>query len=420
MIRSVILARVLEQYGFTAKTKMQVPEIIWRGSEACVKAYLRALFQTDGTVKRLAKTHELHGASRIESPIIAEGCSDAAGQFRCLLHGSKKRRDAGHRLLPDGKGGRREYACKADYELIIDGESRDRFMEEIGFLTDAKNAKYREWRGSGKALQKSQRFTSRLSEIEYVGREAVFDTTQEDNNTLIFNGLVTGNAASNRFRPMAHACWVRSISRVSCATHSPNRANLIGTNIAKWCKVFTRMLDNVVEINGLPLEQQRDEIMRKRRHGMGYLGARQHDDAARHEVWLARVGEVHRGCVARDGARRLGSGAGAGARERARADHERGVHGHEGDAAQASGDGARRLEGGSQDSRAPAARANTAATCSASLRWRRSWSRSWREVGARFTHHTSIAPTGHDLAVTGQQCLATASSLRSRTTISAT
>src|SRR5580698_7854607 len=37
-------------------------------------------------------------------------------------------------------------------------------------------------------------------------------------------------------------------------------------------KVFTRMLDNVVEINGLPLAPQRDEITRKRRHGMGFLG----------------------------------------------------------------------------------------------------------------------------------------------------
>src|ERR1700761_9152137 len=37
-------------------------------------------------------------------------------------------------------------------------------------------------------------------------------------------------------------------------------------------RVFTRMLDNVVEVNGLPLEQQRGEIMRKRRHGMGFLG----------------------------------------------------------------------------------------------------------------------------------------------------
>jgi ribonucleoside-diphosphate reductase alpha chain len=32
------------------------------------------------------------------------------------------------------------------------------------------------------------------------------------------------------------------------------------------------MLDNVVEINGLPLLQQRHEIQRKRRHGMGFLG----------------------------------------------------------------------------------------------------------------------------------------------------
>ncbi|MDP7093940.1 MAG: ribonucleoside-diphosphate reductase, adenosylcobalamin-dependent, partial [Gammaproteobacteria bacterium] len=37
-------------------------------------------------------------------------------------------------------------------------------------------------------------------------------------------------------------------------------------------RIFTRMLDNVVEINGLPLDGQRAEILRKRRHGMGFLG----------------------------------------------------------------------------------------------------------------------------------------------------
>lgn len=37
-------------------------------------------------------------------------------------------------------------------------------------------------------------------------------------------------------------------------------------------RVFTRMLDNVVELNGLPLAEQREEILRKRRHGMGFLG----------------------------------------------------------------------------------------------------------------------------------------------------
>ncbi len=36
--------------------------------------------------------------------------------------------------------------------------------------------------------------------------------------------------------------------------------------------IFTRMLDNVVEINGLVLESQQREILSKRRHGMGFLG----------------------------------------------------------------------------------------------------------------------------------------------------
>jgi len=40
----------------------------------------------------------------------------------------------------------------------------------------------------------------------------------------------------------------------------------------KVVAVFTRMLDNVVEINGLPLDGQREAIMHKRRHGMGFLG----------------------------------------------------------------------------------------------------------------------------------------------------
>jgi ribonucleoside-diphosphate reductase alpha chain len=36
--------------------------------------------------------------------------------------------------------------------------------------------------------------------------------------------------------------------------------------------VFTRLLDNVVELNNLPLAEQRREILAKRRHGMGFLG----------------------------------------------------------------------------------------------------------------------------------------------------
>ena len=117
MIRSVILARVLARYfGFTAKAKTQVPEIVWRGNEECVKGYLRALFQSDGTVTSPAMTHYLLGSACLEPAVPAEGRADAARELRHLL----PRLEAscgGSAGLPDGKGGKKLYDCKADYEL---------------------------------------------------------------------------------------------------------------------------------------------------------------------------------------------------------------------------------------------------------------------------------------------------------------
>ena len=271
MIRSVILARVLAQYGFTAETKLKVPEIVWRGNEECVKGYLRGLFQADGTVNvsgndgtscsvRLASSHQ----SLLKEVQMLLG---NFGVFARVL----KRREAGNRLLPDGKGGAKEYACQADYELIIDGESREYFMAYIGFLTEEKNRKYAQW-VQGKALNKSQRFMSRVAEITYVGREAVFDTTQHDCNTVIFNGLVTGQCGEQPLPPYG-SCLLGSVNLTKFVVDPfTDNARFDWETYRKVVKVFTRMLDNVVEINGLPLPQQRAEIIRKRRHGMGFLG----------------------------------------------------------------------------------------------------------------------------------------------------
>jgi len=271
MIRSVILARVLAQYGFTADTKLKVPEIVWRGNEDCVKGYLRGLFQADGTVN-ISGDHGTSCSVRLASshqPLLKDVQMLLAnfGIFARVL----KRREAGNRLLPDGRGGKKEYACGADYELIIDGESREYFMTKIGFLTEEKNGKYAQW-VQGKALNKSQRFTSRIAEITYVGREAVFDTTQADCNTVIFNGLVTGQCGEQPLPPYG-SCLLGSVNLTKFVVDPfTDNARFDWETYRKVVKVFTRMLDNVVEINGLPLPQQRDEILRKRRHGMGFLG----------------------------------------------------------------------------------------------------------------------------------------------------
>jgi ribonucleoside-diphosphate reductase alpha chain len=174
-------------------------------------------------------------------------------------------------MLPDGHGGSKAYACQADYELIIDGESRERFMSEIGFMGDAKNARYTEW-AQDKALRKTQSFTTRIRAIVHAGKEPVFDTTQDDHNTVIFNGLVTGQCGEQPLPPYG-SCLLGSVNLTKFVVEPfTENARFDWEKFRKTIAIFTRMLDNVVEINGLPLENQRNEIMTKRRHGMGYLG----------------------------------------------------------------------------------------------------------------------------------------------------
>ncbi len=356
MIRSVVLMRYLKEFfGVGAACKTSVPEIVWRGNEACVKGYLRGLFQSDGTVQRDDKNACCTIRLASSEPSLLKDVQVLLTNFGIFCR-VLKRREAGQRSLPDGRGGKRLYACKADYELIIGSSSRDRFMEEIGFLTDEKNEKYCEWREAHDSVR-SENFVSSVASIEFVGREAVFDTTQPDRHSLIFNGVVTGNCGE---QPLT-AVWfvfvrIGQPDTLCACSRSPIRAKFDWNEYREVVKVFTRMLDNVVEINGLPLEKQRDEIMRKRRHGMGFLGLGSTMTLLRMKYGSPEAVQLHRGGVARDGARRLGGGARAGAREGAGADHERGVHGHQGDAAQASRDGARRLEAGREDRRAAAAR----------------------------------------------------------------
>jgi ribonucleoside-diphosphate reductase alpha chain len=269
-IRSVLLARALKAYGFTRETKLKVPELVWRGTEDCVKGYLRGLFQTDGTVNVSSFSQSCSiRLSSVHRPLLQEVQTLLAnfGVF-CHIH---LRREAGFRSFPDGRGGHRDYPCQTQYELIIEGESRERFMQDIGFLLEAKRARYQEW-VADRALLKSQRFTAKVQAITPLGLQPVYDTTQPDHNSVIFNGLVTGQCGEQPLPPYG-CCCLGSVD----LTHFVQRpfeadAAFDDAGFAEVCAVATRMLDNVLDVTVWPLPQQQAEAMAKRRVGLGFTG----------------------------------------------------------------------------------------------------------------------------------------------------
>ena len=99
------------------------------------------------------------------------------------------------------------------------------------------------------------------------------DRVNEMNNNWWCENIRATNPCGEQPLPPYGSCLLGSVN-LTCFVRDPftENARFDWDEFHKVVRVFTRMLDNVVEVNGLPLEQQRNEIMRKRRHGMGFLG----------------------------------------------------------------------------------------------------------------------------------------------------
>jgi ribonucleoside-diphosphate reductase alpha chain len=101
----------------------------------------------------------------------------------------------------------------------------------------------------------------------------LIDRVNEMNNNWWCENIRATNPCGEQPLPPYGSCLLGSVNLTRFVKHPfTDFAEFDWREYREVVKVFTRMLDNVVEVNGLPLEKQREEILRKRRHGMGFLG----------------------------------------------------------------------------------------------------------------------------------------------------
>lgn len=260
--------------------KLKVPEFIFRGKEESVRGYLQGVFNDD--IKLVS--------------ILEEFLKDV----QLLL----------------SNFGIRSKISKVDnnYMLEINKSNVINFINEIGFF--------------GKEIKIEsikETFEVEIESIEHIGKEDVYDTTQNYNNSLIFNGIVTGNCTEifqntkpNHYKVkvtfkdntylmfeededvevkqgdikiVKKAKKITSLDTINdkkvyivekVATFGETAVcNLASVNLSKVntpekikevVPIAIRMLDNVIDLNFYPVKKAKDTNLKNRAIGLGAMG----------------------------------------------------------------------------------------------------------------------------------------------------
>ena len=269
-MKSAAIRDLAFSVGMRPRNKAITPTLEQASSE-CYRGFLRGFFDADGSVQgtqfkgvsvRLAQS-DLARLEAVQRMLLRLGIA-------CVIY--RNRRQAGQSILPDGKGGSRAYDTLAQHELVISGENLETFSALIGFGDSDKQAHLRMLLDAYQRKPNRETFFATVDSVTADGVEEVYDVQVPSINTFDANGLHAHNCGEQPLPPYG-SCLLGSVN-LTTFVRDPfgPKARFDWDEYKEVVRVFTRMLDNVVEINGLPLAQQRNEIMRKRRHGMGFLG----------------------------------------------------------------------------------------------------------------------------------------------------
>ncbi|WP_022836004.1 LAGLIDADG family homing endonuclease [Salisaeta longa] len=205
-VRELLDRYVVLDEGSSAKRLKDTAFALDRESMA---ALLRGLFTADGTVVDNADKSQYVGLDSTSETLLE--------QVQTLLLGFgikgklyRNRRLTSRALMPDGKGGLKEYDVKQLHSLRITRSSRVRFAEEIGFMAESQKS------AALQALNERvgtyrDRMTDRVVSMELLGEEPVYDLTEPATDHFVANGVAVHNCSEYMFLDNS-ACNLASLN----------------------------------------------------------------------------------------------------------------------------------------------------------------------------------------------------------------
>lgn len=189
------LARLAEQFSINRSHK-KATELLDCTSSEFHRGFIQAYFDADGSVN-LGQTN---GSGKTLAVTSVNLCNLQLLQRMLLRFGIrsriwKNRYNGKKNLLPDGKGGKKEYATQLASRLDISGQlDLSRFSELVGFSLPEKQQKLDELLSRyGHKTPYTKAFVATVETVTPDGIEEVFDCTIQQVHRFDANGLVAHN-----------------------------------------------------------------------------------------------------------------------------------------------------------------------------------------------------------------------------------
>ncbi|MGB9661819.1 MAG: LAGLIDADG family homing endonuclease [Moorellaceae bacterium] len=264
-LKSASLRALAERMGLRPGGKTVTPEIE-RASSDGYRGFLRGLFDCDGSVQgsqekgvslRLAQS-DLELLKAVQRMLLRLGIVSRIYE---------ERRPAGRRLMPDGKGGKREYKINAQHELVITGDNLVIFAERIGFGDREKAQKLNTLLAAYRRKMNRERFVATVLSVEEDGVEEVYDVQVPGINAFDANGIYAHNCGEQPLLPY-EACNLGSVN----LSHMVEQGQILWDRLADTVYWSVRFLDNVIEINQFPIDKITAMVRGNRKIGLGVMG----------------------------------------------------------------------------------------------------------------------------------------------------
>ena len=188
-LRSTPLREILQHFGW--QDGRGVPDFVFKGTKETQKEFLSAYLALDGCIHNHGKKWHFaiksvdgKGLREVQQLLLGMGVFSRIGLER----------EAGTASGDFGKG-ETEYSYQRTEKLTVTDLTSRRALDKIVDFLPATQAKVGNLEGDVAKHPARHNFLATVSSISHDGVEDVYDVTVEDGNSVIFNGIATGQCS---------------------------------------------------------------------------------------------------------------------------------------------------------------------------------------------------------------------------------